>query len=97
MAIKEVPIAETIKELGLPNDSKFLGYVVHLPAEEEFLSKIIESKECIQKVFAKTPELAIVYSDHKKAIKDSKKCKQETLVCLLFDIGDQLIIIDIGS
>jgi hypothetical protein len=31
MSAKETPVSVVIKELGLPSNTKYLGYVVHLP------------------------------------------------------------------
>jgi len=97
MALKEIAISEAIKELGLPENAEFKGYVVHLPNEEEFLVEIEGTRDFVKRLFTVDPTMAKVYTDHRKATKDSKKCKQETMVCLLFDIGPHLVVVPMGD
>lgn len=92
MALKKTKITDVIQELGLPESSVFCGYVVHLPVEDEFLAVVRESAAMIQRGFSKTPETAKLYQNYKKALKDAKHCKQETMVCLLFDVENQFIV-----
>lgn len=96
MDLKKTTAEDIIKEHGLPEDAKCLGYVVHLPVEDEFLGKVINTPEMTQRFFTKTPDMAKVYSNHKKAIRDAKKCKQDAIVCLLFDVDDQYAVLDAG-
>lgn len=97
MAIEETKIKDVLQELGLPESSEFCGYVVHLPKEDEFLAIVRESAAMIQRGFSKSPETAKIYQNHKKAMSDAKHCKQEAIVCLLFDTGNQLVITPIGD
>jgi len=90
MNVRERPVDEVIKELGLPAETKFLGYVVHLPNEDEFLGFIKETSSTIKRGFVKTPSGAKVYQSHKKALRDAGRCKQQAELNLLFDIGDHL-------
>jgi hypothetical protein len=92
VAIKKTKITDVLQELGLPESSVFCGYVVHLPEEDEFLAVVRESAAMIHRGFSKTPETAKIYQDYKKALKEAKHCKQETIVCLLFDVENQFII-----
>lgn len=92
MSIKKTSTTEIIKELGLPEGSKCLGYVVHLPNEDEFLAYCKETHEMTQRAFSKTPNGAKVYKVYKKALRDAKGCNQKAETYLLFDIGSQLIV-----
>lgn len=97
MAVKETKIADVIKALGLPAESKFLGYVVHLPNEDEFLAYSKESAGIVQRAFAKTPHGAKIYSSYKKALRDSKGCSQVADPHLLFDVGNQYYVAPVGE
>lgn len=97
MVLRKLLTKELIKELGLPENSMFLGYIVHLPNEDEFLAEFISTEVIEKRLFVKTPKLAKVYNDHRNAIRDSKKCKQKAEVCLLFDVGRQFIVIPMGE
>lgn len=95
MTVEKRPVEEVIKELGLPPESKFLGYVIHLPNEDEFLGFIDETSAAIKRGFVKTPHTAKIYHSYKKALRDAEKCKQEAEPNLLFDIGAQLAAVPV--
>jgi hypothetical protein len=88
-SVEERKVKEVIEELGFPVDSKFLGYVIHLPVEDEFLALLKETSLVIKRGFVKTPEAAKIYQSYKRALRDSGKCKQKAEPNLLFDIGTQ--------
>lgn len=92
MGAKETPIATVIEELGLPEGTQYLGYVVHLPNEDEFLAYSKASAGMVQRAFAKSPAGAKVYKSYKKAVRDAKGCKQHAEPYLLFDLGDEYIV-----
>lgn len=87
-----VNVQALIEEFGLPEDAKYLGYVVHLPVEDEFLHSLQETKDAVLKKFTPTPELAKVFFSKRKASIAARRLKQQTNVCYLFDIGNQLVI-----
>jgi len=83
-----------IEELeGIPKNTKFVGYVINLPETEEFLSSVIHKKnEITLYQWAKTPELAIKFRIREKAMKViTKYDKNKATLCLLLDLGKQLI------
>lgn len=92
VSAKETPIATVIEELGLPEGTQYLGYVVHLPNEDEFLAYSKASAGMVQRAFAKSPAGAKVYKSYKKAVRDAKGCKQHAEPYLLFDLGDQYVV-----
>ncbi len=95
MNVRERPVDEIIKELGLPAETKYLGYVVYLPNEDEFLRFIKETSSTIKRGFVKTPSGAKVYQSYKKALRDAGRCKQKAEPNLLFDIGDHLAAVPV--
>ncbi|WP_372995630.1 hypothetical protein [Marinobacter sp.] len=95
MAVSERPIEEVIAELGLPPESKFMGYVVHLPNEDEFLAFLKETSTAIKRGFVKSPSGAKVYQSYKRALRDAGKCKQKAEPNLLFDIGNHLAAVPV--
>jgi hypothetical protein len=95
MSVHERPVDEVIKELGLPAETKYLGYVVYLPKENDFLGFIKETSSAIKRGFVKTPSGAKVYQSYKKALRDAGRCKQKAEPNLLFDIGDQLAAVPV--
>lgn len=97
MAIREVKIKDVLQELGLPAESKFRGYIVRLPIEDEFLSLSGATPAVTAKTFCKTPEAAKIYDDPAQAAKDAKSCKQRAEVCLLFEVGKQYAVAPIGN
>ena len=95
MAVHERPVSEVIQKLGLPADSKFLGYVIHLPNEDEFLGSIKETSRVIKRAFVDNPRSAKVYQSYKRALRDAAKCRQKAEPNLLFDIGEQLAAVPV--
>lgn len=92
MAIEKVSITEVMERLGIPSGSKYLGYVVHLPIEDEFLAFYLSKNNSIQKGFSKSPESALKYKNYKKALRHAKSCNKKAEVWLSFDIGRQIIV-----
>lgn len=96
MEYEQINVSEFIKEHGLPESSKLLGYAIHLPNEDEFLAHIEHSSSITKRAFTQSPQHAKIYQNHKKAIRDARSCKQEAIVCLIFDIGNQYAVVDAG-
>ena len=92
MAIERISITEVMEKLGIPSGSKYLGYVVHLPMEDEFLAFYASKNNTIQKGFSKSPESALKYKKYKKALRHAKSCNKKAEVWLSFDTGGQIII-----
>lgn len=88
---EQVNISVVIDELGIPPNSKFLGYAVHRPDTDEFLMEYKEKDGAEKWLWATTPQLAELYQDSQLALFHSKAYdKAPTLVGLVFDIGDRL-------
>ncbi len=90
-------ITRVLNEIGLPETTKYLGYVVHLPEEDEFLMDIKETASKVLRRFAKLPEMAKRYQSLTKAKSDAKKCKQETLICYLFETQQRFYVAEIDE
>lgn len=95
MSVRERLVDEVIQELGLPAGTKFLGYVIYLPDEDEFLGFIKETSTKIQRGFVKAPGGAKVYEFYRRALRDSGRCKQKAEPNLLFDLGDHLAAVPV--
>ncbi|ENU20737.1 hypothetical protein F994_00970 [Acinetobacter bohemicus ANC 3994] len=86
------------KELGLPDDAQSIGYVIHLPDQDEFVADIIDNDMAFSVAYAKLPKMAKAYDKPKLAIADAKKItKHKLLVCVLFESSKQYMINDIWS
>lgn len=82
-------------EHELPGNAEFCGYVVLLSDSDEFLASLTITADFTQRGFAKTPELAKVFKTEDEAKKAAKHCKQDTAIAVLFDVGEQLYVIDL--
>lgn len=72
---------------------KFLAYVVHLDASDEYLREWHSTISGIGGwLWAKTPELAFKFQDEKSAIKIAEKYGKNAVVGMLWDVGDQLMV-----
>ncbi len=86
---------EIRKEMGLSSDCSCLGYVIHLPKTDEFLSKFEDNEDSTLKGWAPIPDLAICYDDFHEAVKVLKAVSRpdrETLLALLWEDETQYFI-----
>jgi hypothetical protein len=60
-------IDDFIEMVGLPKDALFLGYTVHLPNTDEFLSSFGKSPSALI-VWTQIPEYALVTKDYKRVV-----------------------------
>lgn len=82
----------------LPKESIFCGYVVHLPGKDEFLAMLHNAEElAAQTLFCKSAASARIYQEHHKAISEAERCEDDTIVCLLFDIGSHFVAVPIND
>lgn len=91
-ALRPRNLKDTIKELGLPENTSFNGYVVHLPEPDEFLATLEENNIMVRRAFARTPTLAMNFDDVEEAIKIVNGLDYHAQVCALLETDSQLII-----
>lgn len=91
-------IEDVRKALDLPDDAQALGYVIHLPDPDEFVSDLVDNNEIFSVLYTKLPELAKIYDEPHDAIDDAKKItKHNLLVCVLFESSKQYFINDLWA
>lgn len=85
--------------LELPDNAEFLGYVIHLYDQDEFVGKIEENDIAINRVYVKIPDLAHIFDSVEEAIQEALKIdnKYRLLVCLLFEFDNQHMIHDVWA
>lgn len=93
-----ITIDEAKRRLELPDNADFLGYVIHLYDEDEFVGKVEKTDLAINRIYVKIPDLAKIYETAEDAVNDALKIgKYRLLVCLLFEVNNQHIINDIWA
>lgn len=87
---------EDVKQaLKLPDDAQALGYVIHLPDQDEFVATLEDNEMIFSVSYAKLPEMAKVYDEPDLAIADAKKItKHKLLVCVLFESSSKQYFIN---
>jgi len=81
-----------IEEFELPKNTKFVGYVINLPESDEFLAGIQKDSGVEMYKWSLTPEIAIKFKIYEKAKRVIDQYdKQKAILCLLLDLGKQLI------
>lgn len=90
--LKPRNLKDTIKELGLPENTSFNGYVVHLPEPDEFLATLEENNIVVRRAFARTPTLAMNFDNVEEAIQIVNDLDYHAQVCALLETDSQLII-----
>lgn len=96
LGLKQRSLADIKKEYGLPDSAEFLGYAVHLPEPDEFLSKFDDNGYATKKLWAKDPQLAIQYEGFADAYEISRQCSG-SIVVGMFDFGDQIYVAQVGG
>ena len=91
MTINKLDIKKIVSNMGLPKKSKYLGYIIHLPVEDEFLGMVHDGDDLELRGFTKSPEIALKFTSFNEALTESQKCKGHAEVWLAFDIGSQVI------
>ncbi len=81
-------IQEVIKDASLPNDSKFMGYVVRRPIDDEFLHTVKYDGEMEARTWSHAPEMAKIYKTKKKANKEVTRYGKDAMLGYLFDAGN---------
>lgn len=95
---ERITIEEAKRRLDLPDNAEFLGYVIHLYDQDEFVGKIEENDIAINRVYVKIPDLAHVFDSVEEAIDEALKIdKYRLLVCLLFEVDNQHMIHDVWA
>lgn len=92
LKLEKMPVEEVIQELGLPEEARFVGYVVHLPESDEFLVKIKKQKGSEKRLWIQgVPDKAKVYG-WEKAVKQVVEYGKGAVVGYLFDLENQYMV-----
>ncbi|WP_180162565.1 hypothetical protein [Acinetobacter sp. YH12069] len=95
---ERITIEEAKRRLELQDNAEFLGYVIHLYDQDEFVGKIEENDVAINRVYVKIPDLAQIFDTVEEAIDEALKIdKYRLLVCLLFEVDNQHMIYDVWA
>ncbi|MFA5170268.1 MAG: hypothetical protein WC426_01785 [Sulfuriferula sp.] len=77
------------REAGIPLNTEFLGYSVHLESSDEFIMQFEDNEEATKKTWVKTPEIAKTYTSFIDAYDVSQKCPG-SIVVGIFDGEKQI-------
>lgn len=95
---EHITIDEAKRRLELPDTAEFLGYVIHLYDEDEFVGKVEETKIAINRIYVKIPDLAKTYEIAEDAVNEALKIdKYRLLVCMLFEVDNKHMIYDVWA
>jgi hypothetical protein len=88
MSLRKVKTQQLIKELGMPDHTKFCGYVVHLPESDEFLFHLdVKPDYYTNYGWSKLPDHARLFDTHHEAQAVIDEYGKPAVVGLLFDLG----------
>jgi len=79
--------------LGLPLDAPFLGYVVHIPANDEFLADFKDSPLATSRSWTKSPGLAQRFEHFADAYKLAREDRE--IVVGLFETATQFVVAEV--
>ena len=84
---------EVREELGLPQDSLFLGYVVHIPASDEFLMDLKDSPLATSRSWTTSPQLARRFEHFADAYNLAREHRE--IVVGLFETATQYEVVEV--
>jgi hypothetical protein len=90
--MKKYKISEIIEELGLPENTEWLGYSIHSIDNDDFLFHYEVNEDVENMAWTGFPDQAKHFQSLKKAEKVRDKFKPEAEVVWVFDIGRQVIV-----
>lgn len=95
---EKVTIEEAKRRLELPNSAEFIGYVIHLYDQDEFVGKVEETALSINRIYVMIPDLAQIYETVEDAVNEALKIdKYRLLVCMLFEVNNKHMIHDVWA
>lgn len=86
------PVSDLAKEYGLPEGSKWVGFVINREDTDEFLADINDRGYMVSWKWVKIPDLALTYQNQKQAEADVRTCRESNKPArlgLMWDIGDR--------
>lgn len=89
--VKKQKIDAIKQQLGLPENAEFLGYLVQLAKNDEFILAIEETPEVVRRSATKVVGEALRFTRYWDAHKYTREEKGERVVGL-FDLDGQLLI-----
>ena len=95
LGLKKWSLDDIKKELKLPNDAEFCGYLIHIEASDEFLHEVTDTAAITKRAFVNTPDLAKRFETFDEAYKYVRAEKDEVVV-VLFDIGRQFMVFQVN-
>lgn len=85
MSLNKTVIQEIKQNIGCPDNAKFLGYVIYLPLNQEFLVSF-DCNELVEKRgYSMILDLAYIFSKYYQAFNESQNIEYESKICLLFE------------
>lgn len=95
---QHIAIEEAKQRLELTETAEFLGYVIHLYDQDEFLGNVEETTLGINRIYVKIPDHAKIYESAEDAVNEAMKIdKYRLLVCLLFEVDNKHMIYDVWA
>lgn len=85
------------KELGIPMDHQFLGWVVHTPHEDGFLGRVVDEGSWVFRAFTGSPEHAVKFKLPTIAARIADELDYPAVLAAAFDVGDHIAVIPVGG
>lgn len=85
---QKIKISDLLKKFNLPEHTELVGVVVHLSTSDEFLGFYENTPDAENFMWVKIPDLAYIFPTEKQAQKFVKSYGKDSVVGLLFDLGD---------
>jgi len=90
--MKKTQIKDIIKQLGLPEETEWIGYGIHSVENDDFLWYFEAEGDIENLVWIKFPDKAKAFQSLNKAEKIRDKFKPEAEVVWMFDLGNQVFV-----
>jgi len=88
---QNIEVHEIRRELDLPGDARFCGFLIYIPETEEYLYEVDDSTDEASRAFGSSPQWARRFSTFTEVRKLARTDLNEAIVAM-FDLGKQHIM-----
>ncbi|TMO84592.1 hypothetical protein [Pseudoalteromonas spongiae] len=88
--LEKIDLEHLKKEFELPEETKFVGYAIHLENSDEFLHNYNDSPDATLMTWSPSPVNAKKFHSLKKVTRIKNDIKPEARIVWLFDLGKHI-------
>ena len=93
MDLTEIALDEVLEELQLPKNSSFLGYTLHIPEEDCFLTDYCDDGQVVRRSWTLNPDNALMFENYSEVLAAKSSIDKKTFLAWFFDTGTEVVVV----